>query len=66
MSDPTPGAGIPASAARSIRERERAEAAPYVEQAKREGRAITFIASDGCAVTAMPDGSTLFNATDWF
>lgn len=51
---------------RQLRDRERREAEPYIKQAKREGRAITFIASDGCAVTAMPDGSTLFNAADWF
>lgn len=49
-----------------IRARERREAAPYIEQARREGRAVTFIASDGCAVTAMPNGSLLFNAADWF
>jgi hypothetical protein len=50
----------------SLRERERAENVPYVEEAKRTGRPVTFIASDGCAVTAMPDGSVLFNAADWF
>jgi hypothetical protein len=50
----------------TIRERERAENAPYIAEARRTGRAITFIASDGCAVTAMPDGNVLFNAADWF
>lgn len=51
---------------KQIREREAAESKPYIEQAKREGRAVTFIASDGCEVTALPNGSLLFNAVDWW
>lgn len=47
-------------------ERERDENRPYLEQARREGRAITFIASDGCEVTANPDGSVFYNARDWY
>ena len=49
-----------------LRERERRENAPYLAEAKATGKAVTFITSDGCEVTCLPDGSVLFNAADWF
>jgi hypothetical protein len=49
-----------------IREREAREAAPYIAKAKAAGRAVSFIASDGCEVTCFPDGRTAFNIADWY
>ena len=49
-----------------IRDREAAENKPHIEQAKRTGRVITFIASDGCEVTVLPNGTVWFNAADWY
>lgn len=37
-----------------------------VEAAKRTQKAITYIDSDGCEVTALPSGHTLYNAADWW
>ncbi len=50
----------------SIREREQRENAPYIEQAKRERRNVTFIAEDGCEVTVTPNGHVYFNMADWY
>jgi hypothetical protein len=50
----------------SIRDRELAESAPHLERARREGRAVRYIASDGCEVTVHPDGNEWFNAADWY
>lgn len=49
-----------------IREREARENAPHIERAKERGRPVTFIASDGCEVTAFPDGRVAFNMADWY
>ena len=60
----TPTSSLPPS--RLIRERERAENAPYIAEARRTGRAVTFIACDGCEVTCLPNGTVFFNAADWY
>ena len=50
----------------TIREREARENAPHIAKAKETGQAVTFIASDGCEVTCLPDGNVLFGASDWW
>lgn len=49
-----------------IREQEKAENGPAVEKAKATGKPVTFIAKDGCEVTAMPSGDVFYNAADWW
>jgi hypothetical protein len=49
-----------------IREREARENAPYIAAAAAMGKPVTFIAEDGCEVTCLPDGRTLFNVADWY
>lgn len=49
-----------------IREREARENAPYIERARELQRPVTFKASDGCEVTAYPDGRVAFNMADWY
>ena len=51
---------------KEIRDREAAENAPHLAKARETGRAVTFIARDGCEVTCLPNGNTLFNAADWY
>ncbi len=50
----------------ALQSREAAENARAIETARREKRSVTFIAHDGCEVTAFPDGRILHNASDWF
>lgn len=40
--------------------------AALVEQAQRVGRNVTVTASDGCEVTATPDGHVFYNMADWY
>jgi hypothetical protein len=56
----------PYNESEKIREREKAENAPAIEKAKQTGKAVTFIAQDGCEVTAMPSGDVFYNASDWW
>ena len=49
-----------------IRERERQENAPHLAKARATGRPVTFIASDGCEVTVMPEGDIFYNVADWW
>jgi hypothetical protein len=35
-------------------------------RAQRDGKAQTYIDTDGCEVTAMPDGAVFYNAADWW
>jgi hypothetical protein len=51
---------------KEIREQEATENAPYLAKARETGRPVTFIASDGCEVTCLPDGNVFFNAADWY
>lgn len=37
-----------------------------VAKAKEIGRSHTFIDTDGCEVTATPDGHIFYNAADWW
>jgi hypothetical protein len=49
-----------------IKAREAKENAPRIEQAKRTGQSVTFIAEDGCEVTVTPSGHVFHNASDWY
>jgi hypothetical protein len=51
---------------KTIREHEVEESAPHIAEARKTGKPVTFIASDGCEVTCLPDGNVLFNASDWW
>lgn len=51
---------------KEIRDREAKENAPAIAEARRTGKPFTFIAEDGCEVTALPDGTVLHNASDWW
>ena len=53
-------------ARKALREREAAEANVAIEKAERTGKSVTFIASDGCEVTATPTGHVFYNAADWW
>jgi len=46
--------------------KEKQENAPFINKAKLTGKAVSFIASDGCEVTCLPDGTVLFNSSDWW
>jgi hypothetical protein len=37
-----------------------------IEQAKREGRCVSYVDNDGCEITATPEGHIFYNVTDWF
>lgn len=49
-----------------VREYEEREERPFKRQAERTGKAVTFIAKDGCEVTILPDGKRFFNWSDWY
>lgn len=51
---------------KKILDRETRENAPYLAKARETNKPVSFIASDGCEVTCMPDGRVLFNAADWW
>lgn len=51
---------------KEIRERETRENAPHIAKARETGHPVTFIASDGCEVTCLPNGDVLFNVADWY
>lgn len=50
----------------TIAEREAREEAPYRTAAAVTGKPQTFIASDGCQVTILPNGTRFFNVEDWY
>lgn len=50
----------------TLREKELAESAPYRAKAAATGRAVSYIAKDGCEVTVFPDGREFFNMADWY
>lgn len=50
----------------TLKQREENENAPYIEQARKTGQPVSFIASDGCEVLCLPDGNILYNVVDWF
>jgi hypothetical protein len=49
-----------------IRATEKAENDCALAKAAREGKNVTFIASDGCEVTVTPGGHVFHNAADWW
>lgn len=49
-----------------VRKLELAESRPHLIRAQREGKPVTYTASDGCEVTVLPDGTEFFNAADWW
>ncbi|WP_211909125.1 hypothetical protein [Tardiphaga alba] len=51
---------------REIREREARENQQAHAQAKATGKAVSFIASDGCEVTVTPAGHVFHNIDDWY
>jgi hypothetical protein len=49
-----------------IRERERRENEAVCAAAIAAGKAVTFIATDGCEVTVLPNGTVFHNAAYWW
>lgn len=37
-----------------------------IKQAKRLKKSVTYVAEDGCEVTATPSGHIFYNAADWW
>jgi hypothetical protein len=35
-------------------------------EAKKSGRAFTYVDDDGCEVTVTPQGHAFYNAADWY
>lgn len=50
----------------ALQSREAAENQKAVTKARAEQRNVTFIAHDGCEVTATPTGHVFYNAADWY
>jgi len=51
---------------REIREREARENSQAQMLARATGKAVSFIAADGCEVTVTPAGHVFHNAADWY
>lgn len=37
-----------------------------IRTAKREGKSVTYLDTDGCEVTVTPGGHVFYNAADWY
>ena len=51
---------------KALQAREASENKGAITKARREQRSVTFIAHDGCEVTATPDGDVFYNTSDWW
>ncbi len=50
----------------AIKAARRIEEADAIKKAQREQRTVTYIADDGCEITATPQGHIFYKVADWW